>query len=175
MPTSSYKLISSVLFKVLELEPHTVLDVGVGCGKYGALLREYIDVYQHGSLDRYAVIDGVEVFRGYAGQANYYHYDKVVYEDIRHYVIPHGYDVILLCDVLEHMSKSEAFKVLNKCIKRAKRVIVTTPVGKTPQKAVNGNKYERHMCGFVPKDFAKYTDKAVVFGDVFMVVVDGKK
>lgn len=42
MPTSDHRQISTVLDLVLKREPHSILDIGVGYGKYGTLLREYL-------------------------------------------------------------------------------------------------------------------------------------
>lgn len=49
MPTSSPDPITYVCKKIVEVKPNTVLDVGVGFGKYGFLAREYTDIWN----DRY--------------------------------------------------------------------------------------------------------------------------
>ncbi len=176
MPTSDSVLISSVLFKVFEKKPKSILDVGVGFGKYGMLCREYGDIgFERYSPTEWKVkIDGIEIFEGYEN-INWANYNHVYLEDVRKFKFTEKYDVVLLCDVLEHMTKKEAWKLLKKCVKSSKRVIVTTPNGKFSQGTVFGNKHERHLCGFVPSEFKQYSGKAAVFEKVFMVVIDAKK
>lgn len=40
MPTSWYQAVSVILDKVIEERPESILDIGVGFGKYGVMLRE---------------------------------------------------------------------------------------------------------------------------------------
>ncbi|MBC7343764.1 MAG: glycosyltransferase family 1 protein, partial [Clostridia bacterium] len=67
MPTSWYQVIPIVLDQIQSLQPRSVLDVGIGFGKYGMLIREALEV----PLGRYykhqwqIKVDGVEVFSGY--------------------------------------------------------------------------------------------------------------
>lgn len=175
MPTSDLSTISAVLYKVVEVNPKTILDAGVGWGKYGVLLREYLD-FNKGFINRKSWktrIDGIEVFEKYR-TANWERYNRVSISDVRKLKFG-NYDVILLCDILEHMNKKEAFKLLDRCIRNAKRVIVTTPLGLMKQEAVFGNKHEKHVCGFVPQDFKKYVSEVVIFKYVFMVSINGRK
>lgn len=174
MPTSDFRTIPAVLYRALEVKPKKILDVGIGCGKYGVLLREYLDG-QHGRLAKHqwkVVIDGVEVFDAYQNP-NWENYDYLYPADATKMKFPGKYDVVLLCDVLEHMSRAKAFALLRKCLENSKRVIVTTPYGFLEQGPVNKNVYEKHVSGFTPKDFKRFGAKdAAVFGNVFMVVLD---
>lgn len=45
MPTSDHHNINSILSVVTALRPKRILDVGCGFGKYGVLMREYLDVW----------------------------------------------------------------------------------------------------------------------------------
>ncbi|MGF9965198.1 hypothetical protein [Bacillus rhizoplanae] len=44
MPSSIYQAIPDILQHIIVEEPMSILDVGVGFGKYGLLLREALDV-----------------------------------------------------------------------------------------------------------------------------------
>lgn len=44
MPTSYPEAISSILELVRREEPRSILDLGVGFGKYGMLCREMLDI-----------------------------------------------------------------------------------------------------------------------------------
>ena len=44
MPTCHHTYISDTLDVVRKLKPRSILDVGIGFGKWGLLFREYLDV-----------------------------------------------------------------------------------------------------------------------------------
>lgn len=44
MPTSWYQAIPAILTQVKKLEPATILDIGVGFGKYGLLFRDVLEI-----------------------------------------------------------------------------------------------------------------------------------
>lgn len=66
MPSSNFLQIPTVVHFALSLCPTRILDVGIGNGTYGFLLRQYLDISEQ-RLDRaqwQRRIDGVEVFEG---------------------------------------------------------------------------------------------------------------
>jgi hypothetical protein len=66
MPSSQYYHISKLMHMIIALKPLKVLDVGTGFGKYGALCREYLDLWDGRQKYEFATqIDGVEVFKEY--------------------------------------------------------------------------------------------------------------
>jgi len=82
MPTSAPHNISRVLDIVLSLRPRSVLDIGVGTGKYGFLLREYLDMWVYGDGStwpprRVARIDGIEGCEKYIGEVQRSVYDHI--------------------------------------------------------------------------------------------------
>jgi len=64
LPTGFYHQIPLIIEIVRTLSPRSILDVGVGFGKYGFLLREYMELWDE-STKAYGVwnikIDGVEI------------------------------------------------------------------------------------------------------------------
>ena len=79
MPTSQPYQLGSILELVVRSKPQSVLDIGVGFGKYGYLVREYLEIWGEG--DQYdqwlRTIDGVEVFEPYIRKVQ-----RTVYNDI---------------------------------------------------------------------------------------------
>ncbi len=98
--------------------PYRVLDVGPGYGKYGLILREY--------LTPPTVIDAVEAERRYCTPRLRAIYDSVIVNDARrlHQHALDRYDLIVMVDVIEHLSIEEGQSFLNRC---HGSVIVTTP------------------------------------------------
>lgn len=165
MPTSEPFLIPQVLSLVLQLNPSRILDVGVGFGKWGFLLREYLEVCQgrYHKKDWEKRIDGVEVFKDYIDDHHKIFYDKVFKKDILKFPIEkHDYDLIILGDVIEHLEKKDALKLISK-LKRHANLIITTPNGKTLQGESFGNKHETHLSGFFPDDFKRFNAKVYNF------------
>jgi hypothetical protein len=70
MPTSDYQQISDVLHVVEQLQPRSVLDIGVGFGKRGILCREILEIYQGrvASSTWEVQIDGIEINEPYRNQ-----------------------------------------------------------------------------------------------------------
>lgn len=107
MPTSTYRRIPAIL-GVLDHVPEctSVLDVGVGFGKYGMLFREHLDVRRrrYSREEWQTTIDGVEIWEKYLTPVHQYIYNQIYVGDIAKLVdsLP-VYDTILLCDVIEHM------------------------------------------------------------------------
>lgn len=143
MPTSVSSQISPVIEVVMWKKPKKVLDVGIGYGKYGLLVREYLD----NKVER---LDGVEVFEPYITNIQRAIYDNIYITDIRDFEPPVEYDLILLADVIEHMTKEEGIALLKRL---PGNKIVATPNGFIEQEASNGNVHERHLSGWTMEDF----------------------
>lgn len=145
MPTSEHWQIPRVLDCLVAERPVTLLDVGGGHGKYGCLAREYAESKR---------IDFVDVT-----PPTLPCYDHVYLGDVRQLdrVLPADaprYDLALLADVIEHLEKPEGFALLDSLLGRARRVLVTTPLGFRRQE-VPGLPFETHRSGWFPWDFAR--------------------
>src|SRR5687767_1397928 len=107
MPTSYMKAISTIMETVVEVNPESILDIGVGFGKYGLLCREALDI-PVGKYHKSAWnirIDGIEIFEEYRNPVHDYVYDKVYYGNVNELIDSlSDYDLILLIDVLEHFT-----------------------------------------------------------------------
>lgn len=106
------------------------LDIGAGDGRYSDMLRDWL------------IMDAIEAFEPNAQKIRE-KYRNVINADARGLKYKR-YDLVLLCDVLEHMSKSDAQNVLRYAISKSKEVIVALPF-QYRQDAIYGNKYEIHI------------------------------
>jgi hypothetical protein len=93
-------------------------------------------------------------------------YDNLVCCDARYLPFREkSVDVVLMLEVLEHMGKDEAIKVLNYIEKVAKiGIIVSTPVGWYHQEAMYGNPFEEHKSAFIPSELRDLGFKVYGYG-----------
>ena len=145
MPTSHPKIISPIAQKILDLKPMSVLDIGIGFGKWGALSREYTDVWAWRFYQNEWIvnIEGIEIHERYRAP-NWGNYNKV---HIGHSndVLPKlgNYELVIAMEMLEHLHKPEALVFLGEVFKHTKQMIVS--YSNIPQKNVRDNPYEDHV------------------------------
>lgn len=159
MPVSLARHIPTHVDVMLRLRPARILDLGAGFGLYGAIAREYLDVFcapvpygTHATL-----IDCVEVYEPYVTGLHRAVYDGVAIEDGLAYLkrMPDdAYDLILLLDVLEHFTRSKGEKLLREARRVSTHTLVNVPYPPGPQGEVFGNEHEAHVSAWEPDDFA---------------------
>lgn len=145
MPTCDPRLITPVMCKVMELQPRSVLDLGIGMGKWGALSREYLDIWNRRltSMEWMVAINGVEIYEGYRNPM-WDLYTHVTIGNIMDVIIntpPH--DLILCLEVLEHLSEENSSNLLRIAQSKCKWMMISYTNG--PQDAAFGNIYEQHI------------------------------
>lgn len=130
MPSSLLALAPAILNlawdRSAELDrPIRILDVGIGNGKYGLLLREYL-------AERVARLTGIEAEGRYLDRFRWLPtiYDELGYGDITDAATydPHyfdAFDLVLMLDVLEHIERPAADNLLRRI---GPPVIISTPV-----------------------------------------------
>ena len=158
MPFSHSRQISSIVGYAEELQPQSVLDVGVGMGQYGFLLRTNLeninlfDINGAGATQRHRrgwsrVIDGVEGFAAYLTPVHDYAYNRVLIGDAIAVVseMPDAsYELVLAVDILEHFTKDDGYRFLRECTRVcSKSVLVSTPKNFVAQD-VAANPLENH-------------------------------
>ena len=123
--------------KIIEINPKTVLDVGAGQGVYLDLIRD--------GLGSGVIINAVEVWQPYIDQFNLENrYDKLFAKDVKD-MNNFKYDLVILGDVLEHMSEESAVELWNRISQQARNAIISIPIIHYHQDAINGNPYEVHV------------------------------
>ena len=94
---------------------------------------------------------GVEAFEGYAKAARQgqTHQEIIVsnFSDLA--FAPGSFDAVLLLDVIEHMTESESRQIIAKAEGWARKIVViSSPNGFVPQKALDGNPLQQHLSGW---------------------------
>jgi len=122
-----------------EIRPRTVIDVGAGAGTYARLLRA-----RRPQESRWTAVEGWAPYVARFGLEDLY--DAVVVADARHLVAPfYRADLVIAGDVLEHMPRADAVRLLGKIRVNAAHLIVSVPVLHLDQGAVYGNPLEAHV------------------------------
>lgn len=137
MPTSIREGKDWLVPRILAELPGSVLDVGPGEGTYRNLLSE---------APSGSVFTGLEVHKPYVIEYRLDRlYDHLIIGDARNVLFPES-DIIILGDVIEHVSFADAKRVWFKARRAAqRRVFASIPLGVYPQGAVHGNEHERHL------------------------------
>lgn len=115
-----------------------ILDVGAGQGKYRELLPTYPNVDACEIWEPTVDAEGLRaLYRSvYVGNV----LDLTAPADWGQY----GYDLVIMGDVLEHMTVDDARLVLRRVLDAGADVIVVVPYS-YPQDAEDGNEYQRHI------------------------------
>jgi len=170
MPSSRFDLIPLVLDLVTAWKPKSILDCGIGYGKYGALFREYLDIWDVSKPydERKVRIYGVEVFERYDNPI-WQVYDKIFTQDILT-ILPllsdlGKFDLLFLGDVIEHFTKEEGKRILTEI--EYDKLIVITPEVVSQQGAVYDNPYEIHKSSWTIDDFPGFNHFALKNQQIF--------
>ena len=160
MPTSWYQAIPPILDQIKAENPQSILDIGVGFGKYGLLLRDVLDIpFERYHKQQWQVrIDGIEAFEQYKNPLHDFVYDHVYYGNAMEIIdqLP-IYDCILFVDVLEHFSKKEGHAFIKKLLAHTRKsLLISTPLYPAEQEEYLGNHYERHISQWSLIDFVEY-------------------
>ena len=123
--------------KIIEINPSTVLDVGAGQGTYLNLIRD--------GLGQNVIVDAIEVWDPYIKEFNLVQrYNQVFCVDVRK-ATKFDYDLVILGDILEHMTEDEAVQLWHNISLQAKYALISIPIIHYHQDAINGNPYEVHV------------------------------
>lgn len=146
MPESANEHLDWLRKRIAELNPRTILDVGMGRGNYGWFLRQ--DMHWQGRLV------GIEIWAPYVsgpnplagGNLNYY--NAVFIKDVRDagpIIKETGADVIFAFDVIEHMPFLEGSVMIQRLREHTKELLVSVPIVPYPQGPLHGNPHEAHQ------------------------------
>lgn len=161
MGTSNWQNISYNVELVRKLNPASILDVGVGFGRWGILFREFLEIWERSNYngDWKVTIDGVEIFEPYIKDYHKYFYSNIFIQDALEFLklTDKKYDLIHFGDVIEHLTKNEGEEMIEIAMEKAKYVLINIPIGKNwPQDGTPDNLYEAHKSVWYNNDFTKY-------------------
>jgi len=157
MPTSNSSQISKIICLITDINPLSILDIGVGFGKYGVLCREYLEFWD--GRNEYTFkrrIDGIEAFKDYLTPLHKFVYNKIYTGNALQLIdkINFSYDLVLLIDVLEHFTKEEGTLLVKKIVSKNKGLLLSTPKKVHAQDTVFKNKYETHKSQWSEKELS---------------------
>jgi hypothetical protein len=161
MGTSNWQNIPYNIELIRKINPFSILDIGVGFGRWGMLFREFLEIWNNGNYTgKWNVrIDGVEIFKPYIKNYHSDFYDNIYCDDAYKLIddIRFNYDVIFCGDVIEHFDKSTAVKFISKCLLKCDYLIINVPIGKNwKQDAINKNENEKHLSTWKKSDFSLF-------------------
>jgi len=168
MPFSNSSQLSSIVRYAEFLQPHSVLDVGVGMGQYGFLLRtnlEHFNLYEVvGTQARRKdkpewniLIDGIEAYPDYVTPVHDYAYNNIYFGDALETLpqINRKYDLILAIDILEHFEKNIGKRFIGLLKNQSnKKILISTPKEFIEQH-VEANPYENHRSHWTKEDLSE--------------------
>lgn len=125
---------------IKEINPRTILDIGLGAGDYGLPIKQ--------ALPNVKLI-GVDAWREYETE-QWKNYDEVIISDMREMEFP-KVDLTLFIDSLEHIEKEDAFKVLGKL---KNNTLLSIPVGYIQPDDVDF--YDKHRSEWTLEDFKDF-------------------
>lgn len=162
MGTSNWHNILFCIEVLMKIEPRQVLDVGVGFGRWGIIVREFCDVWFGRVLrEEWNInIEGIEAFPANIDEYHKSFYNKIHLGDAKAILptLKNQWDVIIFGDVLEHFERSLGEKILRWSIDHSSYVLVNVPLGVSwSQDDKYGNLYERHLSSWEASDFINYS------------------
>jgi hypothetical protein len=182
MPSSRPNVIPIIISVVRQLKPQSILDVGVGFGKWGHLFREYTDIleaeheparYQRANWK--VCIDGIEGHAAYVTEMHRFLYNEIFIGNALELIrTVHRYDLIFLGDIIEHFEKVDGTRLLLDALEKAdKAVIISTPKFETGQDELCGNELEKHRSLWTASDFRAFPGATVktVDGDTLLALI----
>ena len=146
MPCSRPTTVTAICNRIFEKNPMSVLDIGIGFGKYGFLAREYTDVRLGRYFNWQTKIDGIEIYEKYIKQLQREIYDHIFIGDAVK-ILPtlDNYDMMICSDMLEHLSERDGEILLDTMKKKSKFAMIATPINVLHQDAIYDNENERHI------------------------------
>lgn len=164
MPSSAIEGVPYIIEYLRKHKPNltSILDVGVGFGKFGYLLRDYFDAKTHFRFQPHEwklQIIGVDAYAGYLSHIQRAIYTKIVIGDIFEVLPELGrFEVALLSDVIEHFSKEKGILLLRQLFDHVEDIVISTPLGFLPKigGSVQINPLEQHLSGWQLEDFSEF-------------------
>ena len=120
---------------------HKIVDIGAGSGTYSKMFKK-LNLFQD------ATFIGIEAWAPYIEQYSLHKkYHQVINADVRtvNFAELAPFDLVVMGDVLEHLSKEEAVSVVKEVAKHSRYAIISIPIIHYPQDEYEGNPFEVHV------------------------------
>jgi len=158
MGTSNWQNISWCVQAIMRIEPKSVLDVGVGFGRWGMVIREFAEVwFDRITPEQWEIeLEGIEAFPKNIAPYHEHFYDRIHIGDALEvaFDLEGRWDLTILGDVLEHFYKSDGERLLAHLLDHSDYVLVNLPLGEDwPQEDKYENPYEEHKAVWDLHDF----------------------
>lgn len=143
---------------ILNKKTQSILDVGCGQGIPMQSLNEHFNFKKS---------VGVDLFDPYLEYCKSKHiHTNYVKKDVRKIDFKDkSFDTVMCLQVVEHLTKKEAWALVAKMEKIAKRqVIIATPIGHLDHDEVDHNHLQLHKSFFYPEEFEKKGYSVIRFG-----------
>jgi hypothetical protein len=137
-----------VILDAIPVNCKSLLDVGCGRGIIGALCRIYR------SMDRLAGMDGFETYLEFCQKRGFY--DETILRNLGDTPLPlktREFEMVTCIEVIEHLEWDAGQKLLDELERIGSRVLVTTPNVLFQREEYDGNKFQRHLSQWRPRDF----------------------
>jgi len=156
MANSTPAPITDICRRIIKIKPKSVLDVGIGFGKYGFLCREYTDIHYGNYFEWKTRIDGIEGFEKYITKLQRCIYDNIYIGDAADIIKTLGvYDLIISVDMLEHLEKEKGKMLLKDIKKHCGTSIISLPIYPSKQKGGKfKNKFGPHRSVWTEEDLS---------------------
>ncbi len=163
MPCSRPSALVHMCNRIIDKNPMSVLDIGIGFGKFGFLAREYTDVRLGRYFNWQTRIDGIEIFDKYVTPLQRQVYDNIYIGNVIDILPTMGkYDMIICSDMLEHLNENDGVFLLDAIEKKSEFAMIVTPVRVLQQEAIYNNEHERHISSWPKETLSK-------LGEVFQL------
>jgi len=129
--------IELIFQEILKTSDTNVLDIGAGEGKWGKKLKGKVKS-----------IDGVEIWKPNIVKFKLdEHYDNLFNVNMLNFdYTKKKYDIMILGDVLEHLTYDNAIIFMKEAIKHIKKIYLSIPISLCKQDGNKiGNPYESHL------------------------------
>ncbi len=144
--------------KIVDTSAKSVLDVACGKGLPMMVLKQKVNFKDVHGVDLYEPYINFCKRKGIHNSYTFCDARKLPFKN-------KSFDIAMALQVLEHLNKKDALKVLTDLERIAKKqVIISTPIGLTFHPAVDGNDLQLHKSGFMPKDFEDKGYKVIKMG-----------
>lgn len=178
MPTSDLSQVIKIMELILMIQPKSLLDVGVGFGKYGFLAREYLELWDGSNHynDWKRRIDGIEIFPKYLTPVHDYIYNNIYIGNALEILptLSDKYDLIILIDIIEHFTREEGLTLIKAAIEHGKNVLISTPKHMAIQGSAFGNPFETHKFQWKKTSFDNFDAKYLIKDRNSIIIIIGE-